>query len=66
MEKWECTDCTATVLVDIDSDPIQYHVTYPVEAGPYAERPPVRHRCPIKNGYLPAQMADTRNARRVS
>lgn len=66
MERWECTDCKASVEVDMDSDPIQYHALYPVEAGPYAEKPVAAHRCPIKRGYLPAQMAETSNARRVS
>lgn len=65
MEKWECTDCKASAMVDMESDPIQYHAHYPVEAGPYADRPPVAHRCPIKRGLLPAQMAEVSNARRV-
>ena len=60
--KWQCTKCQATAQIDTSGPRIVYNTEYPAGTGPYAERPPAFHDCPIKEGLLPALMDKHPNA----
>ena len=64
-ETWECKVCRARATIDVNSQPLRYDSVYPVESGPYAPRPPAPHHCPIRQGLIPPQIAQSPNARRV-
>jgi hypothetical protein len=66
METWECQSCRASARIDQSRRPVVYHATYPAATGPYSDRPPSSHSCPIKQGLLPDQLAQHPNARRVN
>ena len=63
-ETWECTVCRAAATIDLAQLPVRYDSRYPVEAGPYAERQPPPHPCPIKQGLLPPDIESNPHARR--
>ena len=65
-ETWECIVCHATATIDLAARPLRYDSHYPVEAGPYAVRPPAPHYCPIRNGLIPPKIQDAPNARKVA